>query len=70
MQTTFSSALGEQQFWVAVILGILMLGALGRRLSVVWQRLSQMFKASTVRLVGEEIGGGVSNVDIDRNNPL
>jgi uncharacterized membrane protein len=69
VQTTFSSALGEQ-FWVAVILGILMLGALGRRLSVVWQRLSQMFKASTVRLVGEEIGGGVSNVDIDRNNPL
>ena len=37
-----SPASGGRRVWVAVILGILMLGALGLRLSAVWQRLSQV----------------------------
>jgi 4-amino-4-deoxy-L-arabinose transferase-like glycosyltransferase len=51
-----SPAPGGQRVWVAIILGILMLGALGLRLSVVWQRLSQVSDASAVPLVGDEIG--------------
>jgi hypothetical protein len=51
-----SPAPGGQRVWVAVILGILMLGALGLSLSVVWQRLSQVSDAPAVPLVGDEIG--------------
>lgn len=50
MQTTFSSVPGGQRVWVAVILRILMLGALGLRLSVVRQRLSQASDSSIVPL--------------------
>jgi hypothetical protein len=41
---------------MAVILGLLMLGALGLRLSGVWQRLPQGSDELAVQLVGDEIG--------------
>ena len=42
--------------WIVVILSVLMLGALGLRLHVVWQRISKVPDEPAVRLVGDEIG--------------
>jgi hypothetical protein len=51
-----SPASGGRRVWMAVILGLLMLGALGLRLSGVWQRLPQGSDELAVQLVGDEIG--------------
>jgi hypothetical protein len=51
-----SPAPGGRRIWVLVILGVLMLAALGLRLHTVWQRLSQMPDAPVVQLVGDEVG--------------
>src|SRR5690349_17401693 len=51
-----SLAPGGRRVWVLVILGVLMLAALGLRLHTVWQRLSQLPEASVVQRVGDEVG--------------
>jgi 4-amino-4-deoxy-L-arabinose transferase-like glycosyltransferase len=51
-----SPAHAGRRVWIAVILSVLMLGALGLRLHVVWQRLSKVSDEPAVRLVGDEIG--------------
>src|SRR2546423_15343428 len=51
-----SPATGSRRVWVLVILGVLMLTALGLRLHTVWQRLSQTPDELVVQLVGDEVG--------------
>ena len=51
-----SPAPGGRRVWVLVILGVLMLAALGLRLHTVWQRLSQIPDGPVVQLVGDEVG--------------
>jgi Dolichyl-phosphate-mannose-protein mannosyltransferase len=51
-----SPATGSRRVWVLVILGVLMLAALGLRLHTVWQRLSQTPDELVVQLVGDEVG--------------
>jgi hypothetical protein len=51
-----SPAHAGRRAWIAVILSVLMLGALGLRLHVVWQRLSKVSDEPAVCLVGDEIG--------------
>jgi hypothetical protein len=42
--------------WIALVLSVLMLGALALRLQVIWQRTSNVPDKVALRLAGDEIG--------------